>query len=98
MAKITSKSGAVIELDSLKDFLIKLTEFQKAILSYEEQINSSINVVSRDWQDQKFEEYRKDFGKYVKVLKDLSAELNTHKNYMTKEWIPLIEEYKKNNR
>lgn len=95
MAKITTKTGAYVNLKELLTFNEELIKFKQALDDYFDKINKSVKELERGWQDEKLEEYKEEFNKYTKLLKPLGEELETSKKFMEEHWVPKIEKHLK---
>ena len=90
---ITTKEGVHVNLNDLIEFNKDLVKFKNASTGFLTKINSSVNTAERDWQDEKFVEFKAEFDKYTKILLPLAEELESYKKFSEEHWIPLIKEY-----
>lgn len=90
-------NGAQINIKALAEFNRSLILFSSKLSESMSQMEQSINNLEQYWKDEKFKEFKVGMSGHVKKLQPLSDELKRYKEHSEKEWIPLIEQYLKNN-
>jgi hypothetical protein len=94
---MSTTNGAQINIKALAEFNRSLILFASKLSDSMSQMEQSINSLEQQWKDEKFKEFKVSMSGHVKKLQPLSDELKRYKEHSEKEWIPLIEQYLKNN-
>ncbi len=94
---MSTTNGAQINIKALAEFNRSLILFSSKLSESMSQMEQSINTLEQYWKDEKFKEFKVSMSGHVKKLQPLSDELKRYKEHSEKEWIPLIEQYLKNN-
>jgi type II secretory pathway component PulF len=94
---MSTTNGAQINIKALAEFNRSLILFASKLSDSMSQMEQSINTLEQQSKDEKFKEFKVSMSGHVKKLQPLSDELKRYKEHSEKEWIPLIEQYLKNN-
>lgn len=78
------------------EFTKTLKAFSKELETSFQSMDSAIKKCGNEWKDDKYEEFKNEFGKHLDKLKPLSEELDRVQNHANNVWIPIIEQYLKN--
>jgi uncharacterized protein YukE len=80
----------------VNEFTKTLKAFSKELDTSFQSMDSAIKKCGNEWKDDKYEEFKSEFGKHLDKLKPLSEELIRVKNHAENVWMPIIDLYLKN--
>jgi uncharacterized protein YukE len=78
------------------EFTKTLKAFSKELETSFQNMDSAIKKCGNEWKDDKYEEFKNEFGKHVEKLKPLSEELIRVQKHADNVWTPIIDDYLKN--
>ncbi|MCE2711731.1 MAG: hypothetical protein LW688_04230 [Cryomorphaceae bacterium] len=85
-----------INIKALIEFNQSLLNFSAKLRDCESNMNNSLKRLGEDWDDDKCEEFKRDFSVHIKKLQPLAEELKRYKEHSEKHWIPVIERFLNN--
>lgn len=85
-----------IPIRDVYEFTKTLKAFSKELETSFQSMDSAIKKCGNEWKDDKYEEFKSEFGKHLDKLKPLSEELTRVQNHADNVWTPIIVDYIKN--
>jgi predicted nucleic acid-binding Zn-ribbon protein len=80
----------------VNEFTKTLKAFSKELETSKQSMDSAIKKCGNEWKDDKYEEFKSEFGKHIDKLKPLSEELIRVQKHADNVWMPIIDDYLKN--